>query len=449
VQTKDARELASDILVKVEIRKAYADLLLDDALTKYSLSHRDRALLTEVVYGVLRWRGKIDFLLVPHLRRGLHNIDPLIRNLLRVAVYQLEFLDKIPDYAAVNGAVEIAKQRSGIKTSGLVNAVLRNVLRAPKRRDQGGPAANVAQLAAELSHPEWLIEKWAESFGLQDAKDLLRANNERPPLILRVNSLRIDREKFLRRLESAGISAAPSRWSSDGVRIGSGPTVENLPGFEEGLFQVQGESSQLIAYLLAPAPGERVLDCCAAPGGKTTHMAELMSDKGEIVAVDISKRGVQRISANCSRLGLRSVRAVEADLREQLGDELSRPYDRVLLDAPCSGLGTLRGHPEIKWHRNESDIRRLASLQKHLIGRAADYVKPGGAMVYSTCTVTAEENERMIEGFLTRRKDFSLENAADYLSGESANLVRGSYLLTLPHRHDTDGFFAARLRRAA
>lgn len=449
-EAKSVRALAAEILRKVDVEKAYADILLDHALRSRALSDADRALLTELVYGTLRWRGRIDALLSPQLDRPLAKADPVLRNLLRLAAYQLLFLDRIPAYAAVNEAVALAKSARGAKAAGFANAVLRNFLR--KKSDGkkfAGEDDSIAALAAAYSHPEWLVKRWLEEFGLAETKLLLQANNQRAPLVLRVNSLKISRAELLRRFSDAGIHAAPAERAPQGIRLESSGAVEKLPGFGEGLFQVQAESSQLIGYLLAPSPGERILDACAAPGGKSAHLAELMQDRGEVIAIDSSARGVKKIVENATRLGLRSVRAVQADARARWTGFDPESFDRVLVDAPCSGLGTLRGHPEIKWQRREGDLRRLSRLQVEILERAAGYLKPGGVLVYSTCTLIREENQQVVEGFLSREKSFELEQAAGYLPEQARPMARGDFFLALPHRDDTDGFFAARLRKAS
>jgi 16S rRNA (cytosine967-C5)-methyltransferase len=445
---RNVRRLASDILAKVDTRKAYADILLDQALKAAALNERDRALLTELTYGTLRWRGNIDAQLSRLLRQPLAKTDPLIRNLLRVSVYQLRFLDKIPDYAAVNEAVELVRNHSGGKSAGFVNAVLRNFLRDKDRVI--GLASNdesVAGLAVTYSHPEWLVKRWIDEFGVEAAKTLMRANNQRATLVLRVNYLKCTREKLLDRFLEAGIKAEATQWSPQGISILSGPIVDKLPGFAEGYFQVQGEASQLVAYLLSPLPGERILDACAAPGGKSTHVIEFMKDEGELVAIDISARGITKIRENAARLGLKSLRVLSADASAELAAKLREPYDRVLVDAPCSGLGTLRGHPEIKWHRDENDIRRLSRLQSKILSRVAGYLKPGGVLVYATCTLSRAENEEIVESFLAHHKEFELEDAARYLPGQATHMVWEKYFVALPHRDNTDGFFAARMRK--
>ena len=445
---KSARRLAGEILLKVDSRKAYADVLLDQALRSAELSPPDRALLTELTYGTLRWRGAIDARLNRHLRRPLAETEPRIRNLLRLTCYQLLYLDRIPPYAAVNEAVESAKSYGGRKAAGFVNGVLRSFLREEQTGVSISVADPVAALAFQHSHPEWLVRRWLGEFGAKEAAALMRANNERAQLALRVNSLKCGRDQLLDRLSENGIEAKTAPLSAHGVLLPPAGAVENLPGFAAGLFQVQGEASQLVVQLLAPRPGERILDTCAAPGGKSTYVAELQRDQGAIVAVDLSARGIDRIRENAGRLGLQSIQAVHADA-SAAGDFGNAPYDRILVDAPCSGLGTLRGHPEIKWHRGERDIRRLSALQRKILDRVAGYLKPGGVLVYSTCTLTGDENERNVEAFLAARGEFELQDAAGYLPSQARHMTRGKYFQALPQRDNTDGFFAARLRRVS
>lgn len=449
-KNKSARQLATEILLKVDTQKAYADILLDRAIKTTILEVRDRALLTEIVYGTLRWRGKIDARLSRHMRRPLAEADPFIRNLLRLTLYQLSFLDKVPAYAAVNEAVDLAKLRGGGKTAGFVNGMLRNLLREKDSSVETFSASETSgYLGEELSHPEWLVKLWLAHFGAKEATALMRANNEKPPLVLRVNTLQCTRNELLERLLRAGVAAKATQLSPQGILLLSGATIEDLPGFSEGFFQVQGEASQLMSYLLASRPGERILDACAAPGGKSTHIAELMRDEGKVIAFDTSARGVDRIRENIARLKFASIYAVRADSSRKLTGALGGLYDRILVDAPCSGLGTLRSHPEIKWQRGESDIQRLGQLQSKILNNVAGNLKPGGALVYSTCTLTRDENENVMEDFLIQHKEFELEDAARYLPDEARHMMRGKYFQALPHRDNTDGFFAARMRKVS
>ncbi|HWO42237.1 MAG TPA: 16S rRNA (cytosine(967)-C(5))-methyltransferase RsmB [Candidatus Eisenbacteria bacterium] len=441
----NVRALAADILLKIETRKAYADVVLDRALESISLSSRDRALLTELIYGTLRWQKRLDHEIRAFVRRPSQ--DPWITSLLRVSLYQLLFLTKIPAYAAVNDAVALAKRR-GRGRADFVNAVLRSYLRENPQLPKPDPqTASTAALAVYWSHPEWLVRQWQEYFGSDQIEALLKADNEPSRLVLRVNSLRAGREELLQALGRQGIEAGPTRWSPQGIVLRGGASVPGLPGFREGLFSVQGEASQLIGYLVSPNPGMRILDACAAPGGKSTHLAELMQDEGEVLAVDVSARSLDRMAANVQRLGLKSVRLLRGDITEVGFEAVDRVYDRVLLDAPCSGLGTLRAHPEIKWQRTERDLSRLARLQLKLLFTVADRVKAGGVLVYSTCTLSPQENESVVESFLTDRRDFQLDVAADHLPAQAKSMICGRYFLALPHVHGTDGFFAARMTR--
>ena len=446
---KSVRQLASEILVQVETQKAYADILLDHALRTSGLDIRDRALLTELTYGTLRWRGAIDARLTRNLSRPLPDLDPPIRNLLRLACYQLLYLDRVPQFAAVNEAVELAKRYQGVKSAGFVNGVLRGFLRQMRNADQIPTDRSVASLAARCSHPEWLVQRWLAEFGREVAPALMRANNEKPPLVLRANRLKGTREELLARLSKAGIEAVATPCSPQGILLPAGGAIDNLPGFVDGLFQVQGEASQIVALLLSPLPGERILDACAAPGGKCTHIAELMQDKGEILAADISARGIEKIRQNVTRLELKSVRTIRADVTEKNRELSAAPFDRILVDAPCSGLGTLREHPEIKWQRDEKDVRRLSRMQLKIINRVAAYLKTGGILVYSTCTLTREENEGNVESFLAGHPEFELQDAARYLPQSAKQMIRGQFFQALPQRDNTDGFFAARMRKVS
>ena len=445
-----ARKLAAQILEKVDCRKAYADILLDHTLRSHAIVDQDRFLLTEIVYGTLRWRGRIDALLTPLVHRPLQEADPLLRSLLRLTVYQLVFLDRIPAYAALHEAVEIAKDYAGAKAGGFINGVLRRFLRDKDSLAKPNPdTSSTAALAQYWSHPDWLVQSWLRYIGRAEIEDLLRANNEEPPLVVRTNLRKGSRSELLTLLENEGIEAAPTSWSPQGITLSSRMRVNEFPGYHQGRFQVQGESSQLVTYLLAPQPGECILDACAAPGGKTTHIAEAMDDGGRVTALDMSRKGIERIRENAKRLGLRSILACQADVSRKFPRSLSGPYDRILIDAPCSGFGTLRSHPEIKWHRTQRDIQRLARLQQKIIHQAASHLRISGILVYSTCTLTEEENEHVVEAFLDRHKEFVLEAAAGYLPDQSKSLVRGGYFMTLPHRHNADGFFAARMRKVA
>ena len=446
-EAKNVRQIACEILHRVESQKAYADLLLDHHLRNAALKEADRALLTELTYGTLRWRAKIDAKLEPFLNRSLAKTDSFNRNLLRVTLYQLLFLDKIPAYAAVNEAVEIAKITQP-RSASFVNGVLRNFLRQKKQQENGkGVASSASNLAQEFSHPQWIVDRWLSYFGCEEAKALMLASNQKAPLAVRVNQRTTTRAELLATWRESGIVAEASIISPQGIRLPTGLSIEALSGYNEGQFQVQSEASQLVSYLVDPSPGETILDACAAPGGKATHLAELTGDHGKIIAIDTSARGVERIAQNARRLRLTSVQPIRADASESLTDNLAGPYDRILIDAPCSGLGTLRSHPEIKWQRDNHDIARLAALQARILQSTASYLKTGGVLVYSTCTLTVDENQQVIGKFLRQNNLFELTDAARYLPESARHMVRDEFFQALPQRDDTDGFFAARMRK--
>ena len=445
--SKSPRELALAVLDRVERRQAYADALLSARLDQAALADADAALLTRVVYGTLRWRGRIDWVLATLLRKPLKDLDPLVRNLLRLGGYELLFLDRVPAYATVNELVELARKRAGPGKAKLVNAVLRRIAdREPEAWSPPPSSGRMADASARVSHPSWLVRMWRDQFGAEESRLLMEANNEEAPLVLRANGRRIGRDELVRRLRSRGVDARPGAWSPLAVRLRGAASPGVLPEFREGLCQVQGEASQLVGFLAGPEPGMRVLDACAAPGGKTTHMAELMEDRGEIVACDISERGLGRLADNARRLDLHCIRAHAGDAARDLPGGTER-FHRVLVDAPCSGLGTLRAHPEIRWRRAPKDLARLAALQAAILDHAASRVGPGGVLVYATCTLSRVENEAVVESFVQRHPGFTVEDAAAHLPEAARPMARGRYFTALPHRHDTDGFFAARMRR--
>ncbi len=442
----DARALAWWILQQVEAG-GFADALLGSALSSPSLDSRDQALAARLVYGTLAWQGYLDHLLAAFSKKAIGKLDVPIRCLLRMALLQMCKLDRIPTFAAVDTAVNLSKQHRGGSASGFVNAVLRRAARdwssVPLPND--GTAAN---LAVRLSHPLWLVERWLTTYGADDTEALLAANNEAAPTTLRVNRRRAERDTVLERLREAGVEAEACRFSPLGVILQSGARIETLPGFAEGWFSVQGEASQLVSLLAAPQPNTRVLDACAAPGGKTTHLAELMDDQGEVTALDIHGSGVTNIRAAATRLGLSIVKASRADAAAWPAP--AEPFDTVLVDAPCSGLGTLRQHPEIRWRRSAADIDALAQTQRAILTHMAPLVRRDGALIYSTCTLTREENEEQITTFLAAHGNFVVDDARPLLPAPAQELCDTvGFVHMLPHRHSLDGFFAVRLKRVA
>jgi 16S rRNA (cytosine967-C5)-methyltransferase len=437
-----ARELALEVLTRVEEDRAFAGLLLDHHLNRSGLSARDRRLATELTYGVLRWGSRLDAYLRRTSHRPLAGLPSWLRNLLRLGAYQCLFLDRIPPYAAVHESVTLAKARGHEGIALFVNAVLRAVIRHGKLLEE--PQDPLEALAVRHSFPLWLVRRWVGRYGAEEAETLMTALNQRPPFTIRVNTLRLTREEMILHLKSEGAEASPTPYAPEGLILDTSLLPDSSPSFREGLWTVQDEASILVGHLLAPRPGERVLDLCAAPGGKTTHLAQLMENRGLIVGVDPHAGRLELAREACRRLGVEIVELVLGQAQT-----LSRhaSFDRVLVDAPCSNLGILRRAPELKWSRQEEELPRLSATQVEILEAAAALVRPGGVIVYSTCSLEPEENEAVVTALLTRHPEFTPDppepdEPATPLTGESC------VFRAFPHLHGTDGFTAFRLQHA-
>ncbi len=447
---ENPRELALHVLRRVLEDGAYLNLETNAALAKSRLSRLDRALAAELCYGPLRMQAALDCLLGQLLRQPLEKLPLWILLILRQAVYQMEYMDRIPARAAVNEAVKLARKYGHAGTVKLTNGVLRNFIR--QRESLSFPDAEkepVAHIAASCSFPEWMVEKWLQEWGMEETLRFCRAQNERRPLSVRVNTLRCTRQTLIERLAAEGVEARPCRLAPEGLLLSRGTSLAELSTFQEGLFQPQDESSMLAARALMPKPGEHILDLCAAPGGKTTHLAQLMENRGQIHAFDLHEHKISLIRENCARLGIDIVEAQAGDAR-QLAKKFPAQADGILLDAPCSGLGVLGRRPDLRWRLQPETVRELAALGQELLAAAADALRPGGRLLFSTCTVTAEENEEAVRRFLAARPDFHREKlpfAELPLSvAERAAAKHGSWQL-LPQEQGTDGFFMALLRK--
>ena len=440
------RQAACNVLNRIRKEGGYADQLMDRELAAGQLSGPDRGLFAELVFGVLRRQGTLDHILGQLLDQPLAKLEPLVLILLRVGLYQLACLDRIPESAAVNETVKLAKQ-SIPRASGLVNAVLRSYLRRREQITFPDPLTEPATaIAARHSHPIWLVRQWLDQIGAEETALLAEASSCPPPLTLRVNTLITSRADFLQLLAEHDINAAPCRFSPDGVTIEGRQQITGLPGFQDGLFTVQDEASQMAALLMGVRPGELVLDCCAAPGGKVTHLAQLMENRGEIMATDISTRKLPLIRETASRLGINIITTATANLLQPQTLPQAR-FDRILLDAPCSGLGIIRRNPEAKWRLTPDDLTRLAASQKKMLENAFTLLKPGGVLLYSTCSTTLEENEDVVHDFISGRNDCMLENLHDIFPQWRELFTSAGMYRAWPHRHAMDGFCAARLRK--
>ena len=441
------RALAVDILNRVDGEQAFAEPLLDAVLASGRPgSDADRGLLTFLVYGTLRMRGLLDFLIDRFYRGKPDALQTGIRNILRVALFQARFAEKIPDYAAVDEAVNTTKVLFPGREK-LVNAILRNTLRGMAGVELPGLEADPAgHIAVAHSHPRWLVERWLDGMGFEQTLALCKADNEIPPLALRVNLLKATRKDLMERLARAGHDVRPTGYSPEGIILAKPPVaLREMPELTGGLLYVQDEASQLVSRFLAPGKGERVLDLCAGAGGKTTHLAALMGNEGEIVAADIQAGKLKALEATARRWGITAVKTAVVDAADAASTASLGSFDRVLVDAPCSGLGTLRRNPEIRWHLTARKLGEFPPLQKRILGNAAACVKGGGVLLYSTCSVMPEENEGVVEAFLEGHRDFI---PARPPAGFPADVIDAKgFLRTFPHRHGTDGFFGALLQR--
>lgn len=446
-----ARDVALDVLIRVEKHQSYSNLELNRILRRSALTSLDRQLVTTLVYGTLQRRNTIDWILSPFVSKKLRNLDMWVRELLRMSVYQLTYLDKVPTRAAIHEAVEIAKRRGHRGVASFVNAVLRNVQRQGDRLHFTHHMDEVRRLSLEHSHPEWLIKRWLEAWDAETVASICQANNEPPSHTLRVNPMKISRQDLKAKLER-DYPEAHIRYSdiaAQGLITQGLGNIGNSTWHENGWCSIQDESSMLVGDVLNPTPGASVIDLCAAPGGKATHLAELMHGRGTVHAFDIHEHKIHLIEAHAKRLGLHNITAKRTDARD-LPRRLSKRFDYVLLDAPCSGLGVIRRKPEIKWRQSAQDIASLAELQRQLLVAAAQLVKPGGVFVYSTCTLEPQENEQQIAWFLERYPAFKLDaGLADELPKPvvEKNLIGTGQLRIFPQDFHSDGFFIARLQR--
>jgi len=436
------RGTAVKILNRVERSDAYLDRLLDAEMRTAEMNELDKSLLNEIVTGAIRWQMKLDWVLTGFFHGNFTKAETNIRNALRVALYQILFLDKVPHAAAVNESVEFIKRLRGQKVADLVNAILRNILRNLENiRYPDFKEDKIQHLAVVESHPVWIVRRWVDRFGYDEARRFLAANNQRPDLTLRVNRLKIDFEYFLSQLDQHQIQFSRSQYLDFFVRVKHMAGIGGSEMYRQGFFLVQDESAGLAVRLLDPKPGDRVLDMCAAPGGKTTFIGELMKNIGELVAIDRYETRLNLVKNACQRLGIANAHFIAADA----ATVQTTPAERVLVDAPCSGLGVLSKKPDAKWKRELEDLAKLVEIQRGILENSARLVKPNGILVYSTCTTEPEENLLLVKSFLSSHPDFVVENANQFV--DQRLVTSDGCVETLPHRDGMDGSFAIRLKK--
>lgn len=447
-----ARDAALRVLLAVEKDGAYANLELQKHARRQKLSPSDTHFLTELVYGTLRRQGTLDYVIEQFSTVSVSRMNDCIRCIMRMGVYQLLFLDRVPARAVCHEAVEMAKSRRLFGLTGFVNALLRKISREQERIAYPDPDQDPAfYLSVKYSHPLWLVKRWLTRFGEDETVSLCMANNEPPSVVLRCNTLKNTPYQLLQRLTDEGLVVRPSALVSEGIIAEKAILLPELPSFQEGLYTVQDESSMIASVALNPVPGAFVIDACSGPGGKTTHLAQLMKNKGKILALDVHEHRLKLIEDTCGRLGITIVETKLLDARE-LPDQLREKVDYILVDVPCSGLGVIRRRPELRWRVEQGDLNLHAQQQMEILGQAGKCLKTGGIMLYSTCSTEPEENTGVVNSFLKEYTCFKLEALTPLLPfplADSCDRIdaQKGFLQLLPHRHGTDGFFLACLRK--
>ncbi|MGB9440604.1 MAG: 16S rRNA (cytosine(967)-C(5))-methyltransferase RsmB [Desulfobacterales bacterium] len=447
----DVRKTAWVILNTLDQDRRTLNTLMDDYSGAGQVdSRRDRALLQTLVYGVLRWKGRLDYIISHFSSTRFDKINPRILNILRLALFQIIYLDRIPDSAAVNTAVDMAKVSGAPWVVRYVNALLRKASRDYRNvsfPDMGENA--ITALATAKSFPEWIILRWLHRYGQKKTAHLCDAANSIPPITVRTNTLKISPGELLTELDREAEHAAQTLFSPDGITLVNPATsIPKLSGFAAGWFQVQDEAAQLVSLLLDPRPGETILDACAGLGGKTGHIAQLMKNKGAVVALDRDGGKLSQLEAEMQRLGISNVSTLCFDLEDGLPQGPPKVFDRILLDAPCSGLGVIRRHPDIKWHRSEKELLKNKTRQLRLLENLAPAVKPEGFLVYAVCSPEPEENEEVIYQFLKKHDEFVIHDQHERLPDEiRKTAITNGFFKTFPYLTQMDGFFSVRLQR--
>ncbi|MGL4847951.1 MAG: 16S rRNA (cytosine(967)-C(5))-methyltransferase RsmB [Clostridium sp.] len=437
----NSRSIAIKVLNRVLLEGAYSNIALSKELNESDLNSKDKALATEIVYGTLRRKRTLD-IVIGSFVRDLSMMDKRILNILRAAIYQLRFLDKIPSYAACNEAVEAAKKIS-LKDSKLVNGILRNYLKKEGKVRIKFPN-EIEKISFEYSFEPWLVKLFIEQYGEEKAKVIMRGLNKTPGITIRVNKLKNSFGEAYNELEELGYNIEKGDLAKDAILIKNGSSIESNKLFVEGKCTVQDQSAMLASYVLNPEKGDTVLDICSAPGGKTTHIGEILENTGKILAFDIHENKLNLIKENCTRLGITNVEVSQMDATV-LNEELINKADKVLIDVPCTGFGIISRKPEIKWNKRENTMGLITKIQRRIMKNSWEYLKSGGTMVYSTCTINKKENEENVRWFLENFKDAELE-LLNVGKMENIEYTRDGMVTILPNKN-MDGFFIAKIKK--
>lgn len=440
----NAREGALKVLYEIEVKEAYSNLALNKELNENSYQQVEKGFMTELVYGVLENLIYIDYVIQQFSSIKLKKIHPMALNLLRLGVYQILFLDRIPASAAVNESVNLSKKYVK-RSSGFINGILRNIIRNPEKIKVPDQKQDpIAYLSIQYSHPRWMVEQFLKFFTPQFTQELLEANNRTPQLNVRVNTLKTNVADCIESLCKKGFEVEASAFIEEAITIKGTTNLAELDLLKKGHLYIQDFGSMLIGRIVDPKPGDLVVDVCSAPGGKATHLAQLMKNQGRVIARDIHPHKIKLIKANGNRLGTKIVEA-EVFNGHELDMNLIEQADRVLVDAPCSGLGIIRRKPEIKYRKKPDDVAEITTLQLDILSKAAQYVKPGGNLIYSTCTIDPRENEEVVMKFLKQSPQFQLVHLGEKYSPMIPGEPQGEMLQLYPNVHGTDGFFMAKL----
>lgn len=440
-----AREMAIKVLNRVERTDSYLDKLLDFELRNPDLSRLDKSFLTELVNGTVRWKMRLDYAIAQFYRGDFSRFEINIKNALRIAMYQLMFLERIPQSAAVNEAVEFVKKLRGQEVANLINAVLRYAVRNIKNIEY--PAVDedpIKALSTIQSFPPWLVRRFIDRFGVYETEQLLAALNDRPRLSIRVNPLKGSADQLASEFEQKGLLVDRGKFIPNFLYVEGLSRISELDSFREGRFVVQDGDSGIVSILLDPKPGERILDVCSAPGGKTSHILELTGGNVDLVSVEKYENRAALIQNLLDRMGYDKPEIVVGDAATYVNPD---PFDKILIDVPCTGFGVIRKKPDSKWKREPEDIKQLNEIQSLIFENVSKLLKPNGVIVYSTCTIELEENQSIVKAFLARHPEFVLEPADAFVN--RALVSREGFVEIFPHRHDTDGGFAARIRKTA
>lgn len=439
------RHTALKILKEVNHDGKYANISLKENLRGETFSDRDLAFITQLVYGTLEKQITLDYFLKKFAK--FKRVNPWIMNILRLGAYQIIYLDRVPDSAACNEAVKLCKKYGLFALQGFVNGILRNLSRNKDKLVLPDEKLSASEnLSLQYSYPKWLIEKWINDYGIQLTEDIISPAKTGDAISIRVNTMRISPADLKARFKDLGIAVEDGHHLDEALRIVNIGDIESNPLYQSGYFTIQGESSMLDAHIVDPQPDEVILDACSAPGGKAIHMAELMKGQGQVQAWDVHEHRVDLIKRNKTRMGAGIVLPKANDAAILKEDYIDK-FDRVLVDAPCSGFGIIHKKPDIKLKADPSELKDLVRLQSRILNTCSKYVKPGGILVYSTCTINPQENEDMVHGFLAEREDFHLEDPSPFLPDPLRSAIKDGMIQLIPSRHLTDGFFIARLRR--